>query len=67
VLRADETTRYLVLEMGARHAGHIRYLTGLLPPAVGLVINVGTVHLGEFGSGPGDRRRAVGCPAPPGW
>jgi UDP-N-acetylmuramoyl-tripeptide--D-alanyl-D-alanine ligase len=50
VLGADETTRYLVLEMGARHAGDIRYLTGLVPPAVGLVINVGTAHLGEFGS-----------------
>jgi UDP-N-acetylmuramoyl-tripeptide--D-alanyl-D-alanine ligase len=50
VLRADEATRYLVLEMGARHAGDIRYLTGLVPPAVGLVINVGTAHLGEFGS-----------------
>jgi len=50
VLRADESTRYLVLEMGARHVGDIRYLTGLVPPAVGLVINVGSAHLGEFGS-----------------
>ena len=49
-LRADESTRYLVLEMGARRIGHIRYLAGLVPPAVGLVVNVGTAHLGEFGS-----------------
>ena len=50
MLRADEQTRYLVLEMGARHKGDIRYLTGLVPPHVGLVINVGTAHVGEFGS-----------------
>lgn len=50
MLRADESTRYLVLEMGARHKGDIRYLTGLVPPAAGLVINVGTAHVGEFGS-----------------
>jgi UDP-N-acetylmuramoyl-tripeptide--D-alanyl-D-alanine ligase len=49
-LRAEETTRYLVLEMGARGAGHIRYLTTLTPPRVGLVLNVGTAHVGEFGS-----------------
>ena len=50
VLRADAGTRFLVLEMGARGIGHIEYLTGLVPPHVGLVINVGTAHVGEFGS-----------------
>jgi UDP-N-acetylmuramoyl-tripeptide--D-alanyl-D-alanine ligase len=50
VLRAGEGTRFLVLEMGARGIGHIRYLTGLVPVSVGLVINVGTAHVGEFGS-----------------
>ncbi len=55
VLRADETTRYLVLEMGARHAGDIRYLTTLTPPRVGIVLNVGSAHLGEFGT-----RQAIG-------
>ncbi|GAA1579382.1 UDP-N-acetylmuramoyl-tripeptide--D-alanyl-D-alanine ligase [Actinomadura kijaniata] len=49
VLRAEPTTRYLVLEMGARHAGHIAYLTRLVPPHIGLVLNVGTAHIGEFG------------------
>lgn len=49
-LRAGEDTRHLVLEMGARGAGHIRYLAGLTPPSVGVVLNVGTAHLGEFGS-----------------
>ncbi|GLZ10602.1 UDP-N-acetylmuramoyl-tripeptide--D-alanyl-D-alanine ligase [Actinomadura sp. NBRC 104425] len=49
VLRAEESTRHLVLEMGARGAGHIAYLTGIAPPRVGVVLNVGTAHVGEFG------------------
>ncbi|MFF3330800.1 UDP-N-acetylmuramoyl-tripeptide--D-alanyl-D-alanine ligase [Streptomyces sp. NPDC002888] len=48
-LSATEETRFLVLEMGARGVGHIRYLTGLTPPKIGLVLNVGTAHIGEFG------------------
>lgn len=48
--RVEEDTRYLVLEMGARHKGDIAYLTGLARPAIGLVLNIGTAHLGEFGS-----------------
>ncbi|MFI6521634.1 UDP-N-acetylmuramoyl-tripeptide--D-alanyl-D-alanine ligase [Spirillospora sp. NPDC050679] len=50
VLRADEGTRNLVLEMGARGVGHIAYLTGIARPDVGVVLNVGSAHLGEFGS-----------------
>jgi UDP-N-acetylmuramoyl-tripeptide--D-alanyl-D-alanine ligase len=49
VLRADEGTRHLVLEMGARGIGHIAYLTGIARPDVGVVLNVGTAHVGEFG------------------
>ncbi|MFI5618469.1 UDP-N-acetylmuramoyl-tripeptide--D-alanyl-D-alanine ligase [Streptomyces sp. NPDC051567] len=48
-LRATTETRHLVLEMGARGIGHIAYLTGLTPPRIGLVLNVGTAHIGEFG------------------
>ncbi|MEV0693336.1 UDP-N-acetylmuramoyl-tripeptide--D-alanyl-D-alanine ligase [Streptomyces sp. NPDC050388] len=48
-LTATEETKFLVLEMGARGIGHIRYLAGLTPPKVGLVLNVGTSHIGEFG------------------
>ncbi|MFD8318498.1 UDP-N-acetylmuramoyl-tripeptide--D-alanyl-D-alanine ligase [Kitasatospora purpeofusca] len=51
VFRADETTRLLVLEMGSRGKGHISYLTSLVPPQIGLVLNVGTAHVGEFGGG----------------
>ncbi|NXY97460.1 UDP-N-acetylmuramoyl-tripeptide--D-alanyl-D-alanine ligase [Streptomyces sp. BR123] len=48
-LRATGETRHLVLEMGARGIGHIAYLTGLTPPRIGVVLNVGTAHIGEFG------------------
>ncbi|MEU9193433.1 UDP-N-acetylmuramoyl-tripeptide--D-alanyl-D-alanine ligase [Streptomyces hundungensis] len=48
-LTAGPETRHLVLEMGARGVGHIRYLTGLTPPTIGLVLNVGSAHIGEFG------------------
>lgn len=48
-LRAEAGTRHLVLEMGARGIGHIRYLAELTPPRIGVVLNVGTAHIGEFG------------------
>jgi len=50
VLRGDPTTRFLVLEMGARHVGDLRVSCGVAHPDVALVLNVGTAHLGEFGS-----------------
>jgi UDP-N-acetylmuramoyl-tripeptide--D-alanyl-D-alanine ligase len=50
VLECDADTRYLVLEMGARGIGHIARLCRIAPPSVGLVLNIGSAHLGEFGS-----------------
>ena len=50
MLRADVETRWLVLEMGARGIGHISYLCSLASPDVGAVLNVGSAHVGEFGS-----------------
>lgn len=50
VLRAGEETRYLVLEMGARGIGHVAHLCRIAPPDVAAVLNVGTAHIGEFGS-----------------
>ena len=49
-LRADETTDFLVLELSARAPGNIAELAALAPPKIGVVLNVGTAHLGEFGS-----------------
>ena len=55
VCRITPTTEYLVLEMGARGIGHIGYLTRIAPPQIGVVLNVGTAHVGEFGT-----REAIG-------
>ncbi|WP_327584673.1 UDP-N-acetylmuramoyl-tripeptide--D-alanyl-D-alanine ligase [Nonomuraea sp. NBC_00507] len=60
VLRADAGTRYLVLEMGASRKGDLTYLTGLAPPQVGLVLNVGTAHVERMGGGLADVAEAKG-------
>ena len=49
-LLCDGTTRTLVAEMGARGVGHVAYLCDLTPPDIAVVLNVGSAHLGEFGS-----------------
>ncbi|MFD0823794.1 Mur ligase family protein, partial [Micromonospora zhanjiangensis] len=49
-LRVDRETRFLVLEKSARGVGHVRYLCEVVPPRIGVVINVGVAHIGEFGS-----------------
>jgi UDP-N-acetylmuramoyl-tripeptide--D-alanyl-D-alanine ligase len=49
-LRADAGTRHLVLEFSARGPGHIAALARAVPPRIGVVLNVGSAHLGEFGS-----------------
>ncbi|WP_280217818.1 UDP-N-acetylmuramoyl-tripeptide--D-alanyl-D-alanine ligase [Nocardia neocaledoniensis] len=49
-LRADADTRFLALELSARGPGHIAALARIAPPRIGVVLNVGTAHLGEFGS-----------------
>ena len=50
VLRTTESTRYLVLEMSARGSGHIAALCAVAPIDIGVVLNVGSAHIGEFGS-----------------
>jgi UDP-N-acetylmuramoyl-tripeptide--D-alanyl-D-alanine ligase len=50
VLRAEPATRYLVLELAARGLGHIAAQCAVAPPRIGLVLNVGSAHVGEFGS-----------------
>jgi len=48
-LRADPGTRFLVVEMGARGLGHIAELCAVTPPRIGVELNVGLAHSGEFG------------------
>ena len=38
-----------MLEVSARGIGHIAHLTRVAPPDIGVVLNVGSAHLGEFG------------------
>jgi len=47
---ATQRPRHLILEMGARGAGHIRGLCAIAPPDIGVVLMVGSAHLAEFGS-----------------
>ena len=48
--RVTPEVRFLVSELGARGKGHITFLCGIVQPQVGVVVNVGHAHLGEFGS-----------------
>lgn len=50
LLRLEEKHRYAVIELGARHKGDIRLLTKITSPNIAACLNVGTAHLGEFGS-----------------
>lgn len=50
ILKADQTTEMLVVEMGANHPGEIRDLCHLALPTHGLITNIGKAHLEGFGS-----------------
>ncbi|HVM26531.1 MAG TPA: UDP-N-acetylmuramoyl-tripeptide--D-alanyl-D-alanine ligase [Mycobacteriales bacterium] len=50
LLRRTERTEAAVLEYSARGTGHIAFLCGLARPHVAVELNVGSAHLGEFGS-----------------
>ncbi len=50
ILRADENTDYLVLEMGASGPGHLALLTEIAPLDMAIELMVGHAHLGGFGS-----------------
>ena len=47
--RVNDDTAYLVSEMGARGVGHISWLTSLVGLDIGVCLNVGRAHVGEFG------------------
>ncbi|MEY8209664.1 UDP-N-acetylmuramoyl-tripeptide--D-alanyl-D-alanine ligase [Corynebacterium sp. MNWGS58] len=49
-LRCQADTEFLVAELSARGVGHIAQLADIAPPRIGVVLNVGSAHLGEFGS-----------------
>ena len=49
MLKADKSTKYLVVEMGAGGEGSIRYLAELAQPDIAVILKVGLAHVGEFG------------------
>ena len=50
ILECTESTKYCIVEMGARHIGDISALCQIAKPEIGAVLKVGNAHLGEFGS-----------------
>lgn len=49
ILKIDEQTKFLVVEMGAGGVGSIQYLAKIAKPDIGVVLKVGLAHAGEFG------------------
>ena len=49
MLRITESTKYLVVELGAGGPGSIRYLAQMSQPDIGIELKVGLAHAGEFG------------------
>lgn len=49
MLRIDENTRFLIVEMGASGPGEIARLVSIARPEIGVVLKVGLAHAGEFG------------------
>ena len=50
LLQCTEETKYCIVEMGARHRGDIAHLCSIAQPNIGVVLKVGSAHVGEFGS-----------------
>lgn len=50
VLAMDEDSQVVVLEMGMSHFGEIEYLSQMANPHIGVIINIGTMHIENLGS-----------------
>ncbi len=50
ILAIPEDTQVAVLEMGMNHFREIAYLTNIAKPDLGVIINVGTMHIEHLGS-----------------
>lgn len=50
VLSTPDAATALVIEVGSRGMGHIRWLMSAIRPSVGVITNLGLVHLETFGS-----------------
>ena len=50
ILPMRDDTEVAVLEMGMNHFREIAYLTGIAKPDLGVIINIGTMHIEHLGS-----------------
>ena len=50
VLAMEEDTQVAVLEMGMSHFGEISYLSKIAKPDIGVITNIGTMHMENLGS-----------------
>ena len=46
----EETTKYLIVEMGMRGLGEIELLSKYSQPDIGVIVNCGSAHIGRLGS-----------------
>ncbi len=66
LMHLKESPAYSVLEVGARRAGDLSTSLSFLSPQVVALLNIGSAHLGEFGSQEALTRaklEALACPA----
>ena len=50
ILSIPEDTEIAVLEMGMNHFGEIAYLSNIARPQLGVIVNIGTMHIEHLGS-----------------
>lgn len=50
ILKAVQSTEFLIVEMGANHPGEIDALCNIAQPSCGLITNIGKAHIEGFGS-----------------
>ena len=56
VLAMEEDTQVMVLEMGMNHFREMAYLSGIAMPDIGVIVNIGTMHIEHLGSRQGIRQ-----------
>ena len=50
LLNLKENTQILIVECGSNHSGEMEEIAGLVKPDIVIITNIGTSHIGNFGS-----------------